>query len=86
MITFDMVNPYLTPTRDPITSVFLYATPGDIDNVVCDGRFLKKDGELTTIDMREALTRAQGTTDGIIDRFFEEHPDQRDEWERNVSR
>ncbi len=86
LITFDMVNPYLTPTRDPITSVFLYATPGDIDNVVCDGRFLKKDGELTTIDMREALTRAQGTTDGIIDRFFEEHPDQRDEWERKVSR
>ncbi|MBN2335393.1 amidohydrolase family protein [Candidatus Bathyarchaeota archaeon] len=81
VITIDLMNPYITPTRDPVTSVFLYATPGDIDNVICDGRFLKKDKRLTTVDMRGALLKAQGTCDEIIDRFFEEHPDQRTIWE-----
>jgi len=81
IITFDMMNPYITPTRDPVTSVFLYGMPGDIDNVICDGRFLKKEGALTTIDMKDALLKAQGTCDQIIDRFFEEHPDQKKIWE-----
>jgi 5-methylthioadenosine/S-adenosylhomocysteine deaminase len=81
IITFNMMNPYLTPTRDPITSVFLYGNPGDIDHVICDGKLLKKDGKLTTIDMKDALHRAQGTCDQIIDKFFEEHPDQKKIWQ-----
>ena len=84
IITFDLMNPYITPTRDPITSVFLYGTPGDIDNVICDGNFLKKNGELTTIDMRDALTNAQVTCDQIIDKFFKEHPDQKEIWEKKA--
>ena len=86
IITFDMMNPYITPTRDPVTSVFLYGTPGDIDNVICDGRLLKKDGELTTIDMNKALLEAQQTCNQIIDRFFEEHPHQRQIWEEKTKR
>jgi 5-methylthioadenosine/S-adenosylhomocysteine deaminase len=81
IITFNMMNPYLTPTRDPITSVFLYGNPGDIDHVICDGKLLKKDGKLTTIDMKDALHRAQGTCDQIIDKFFEEHPNQKKIWQ-----
>ncbi len=84
VITIDMMNPYLTPTREPLTSVFLYATPGDIDNVICDGRFLKKDGQLATIDMHDALMKAQGRCDLIIDRFFEDHPDQGDKWRKKA--
>ena len=84
IITFDLMNPYITPTRDPITSVFLYGTPGDIDNVICDGNFLKKDRKMTTINMKEALTTAQKTCDAIIDKFFEEHPDQKDIWQRKA--
>lgn len=82
IISFNLMNPYLTPTRDPISSVFLYGMPGDIDNVICDGKFLKKEGELATINMEEALLQAQGTCDEIIDKFFDEHPDQRDIWKR----
>jgi 5-methylthioadenosine/S-adenosylhomocysteine deaminase len=82
IITFNLMNPYITPTRDPITSVFLYGTPGDIDHVICDGKFLKKDGKLTTIDMKDALTKAQGTCDKIIDKFFDEHPDQKEIWQK----
>jgi len=84
LITFDLMNPYITPTRDPITSVFLYGTPGDIDNVICDGNFLKKDGKLTTIDTKDALTKAQTTCDQIIDKFFKEHPDQKEIWEKKA--
>jgi len=84
IISFDLMNPYITPTRDPITSVFLYGTPGGIDNVICDGNFLKKHGVLTTLDMKDALTKAQTTCDQIIDKFFMEHPDQKEIWEQKA--
>jgi cytosine/adenosine deaminase-related metal-dependent hydrolase len=86
VITFDLMNPYMTPTRDPVTSVFLYGTPADIDNVICDGAFLKRDRRLTTIDAEKALLGAQATCDQIIDRFFQEHPDQRRIWEQKATR
>ncbi len=84
IITIDMLNPYLTPTREPLTSVFLYASPGDIDNVICDGKFLKKNGEMQTVDLKKALTTAQKTCDTIIDKFFQEHPDQKKHWQNKV--
>ena len=84
IITVDMLNPYLTPTREPLTSVFLYASPGDIDNVICDGMFLKKNCEMQTLDLKEALTTAQKTCDTIIDKFFQEHQDQKKHWQNKV--
>jgi 5-methylthioadenosine/S-adenosylhomocysteine deaminase len=84
IISFSLMNPYITPTRDPITSVFLYGTPGDINNVICDGVFLKKEGKLTTINMRQVLTNAQVTCDQIIDKFFEEHPVQKNIWQNKT--
>ena len=84
IITVNMLNPYLTPTREPLTSVFLYANPGDIDNVICDGKWLKKDGEMQTINMKTALTSAQKTCDAIIDKFFEEHADQKKIWHNKL--
>ena len=86
VITFNLMNPYLTPTRDPVTSVFLYGSPADIDNVVCDGRFLKREGVLTTVDLSRALLEAQATCDDIIDRFFTEHPDQKRVWAEKATR
>ena len=84
IITFDMMTPYIIPTRDPVTSIFLYGSPGDIDNVICDGKFLKMDHKLTTINIEEALNQAQGTCNQIIDKFFEEHPDQKEIWEKKA--
>lgn len=81
VIIFDMLNPYLTPTRNPLTSIVLYGTAGDIDTVIVDGKILKRNGVLTTIEMSEALLTAQKRTDEIIKRFFEDHPDQRKNWE-----
>jgi cytosine/adenosine deaminase-related metal-dependent hydrolase len=84
IITVDLNNPYLTPTRDPITSLVLYGSSRDIDNVLVDGRFLKQDGQLTTIDMAEVLNAAQDRVIYIIDKFFKEHPEQKRAWESRV--
>jgi 5-methylthioadenosine/S-adenosylhomocysteine deaminase len=84
VITIDMMNPYLTPTREPLSSVFLYGNAGDVDNVICDGKFLKNEGVMMTIDMAKSLTTAQKTCNKIIDKFFEEHPDQEKIWKSKV--
>ena len=84
ILTVDLNNPYLTPTRDPITSFVLYGSSRDIDNVLVDGRFLKRDGRLTTIDMTETLKAAQDRVEYIIDKFFKEHPEQKKAWESKV--
>ena len=82
VITFDMNNPYLTPTKDPLTSIVLYGSSRDIDNVFVDGRRLKADGHLKTIDMPKALAQGQEKVEEIIARFFHEHPVQKANWER----
>ena len=84
VIIVDMLNPYITPTKDPLTSIVLYGTPGDIDTVIVDGKILKQNGALTTIDTRKALLKAQERTDEIIERFFEDQPEQRKNWEKMV--
>lgn len=84
IIIFNLMNPYIIPTRDPITSVFLYGTPGDIDYVICNGGFLKKEGNLITVDLKCSLLNAQKTCDEIIEQFFREHPDQKTIWEQKT--
>jgi len=84
IITVDLNNPYLTPTRDPITGFVLYGSSRDIDNVLVDGRFLKRNSQLTTIDMDDSLNRAQDRVEYIIDKFFKEHPEQKRKWESQV--
>jgi len=37
IILVDMLNPLLTPTMDPLTSIALYATSNDISTVIVDG-------------------------------------------------
>jgi len=85
VITIDMQNPYLTPTKDPLTSIVLYGSSADIDTVIVDGKILKRDGALTTIDVPRALGMAQEKVEEIIDRFFSEHPEQREAWEQKTA-
>jgi len=84
IIMIDMMNPFLTPTKDPLTSIVLYGTSSDIDTVIVDGRILKRDGALTTIDTAEALLKGQERVEEIIERFFEENPEQRKNWHKMV--
>jgi 5-methylthioadenosine/S-adenosylhomocysteine deaminase len=84
VILVDMLNPLLTPTMDPLTSIALYGTSDDISMVIVDGNTLKHDKKLTTINLREALTKAQGRVEEIIERFFADNPDQRKNWEKRT--
>jgi 5-methylthioadenosine/S-adenosylhomocysteine deaminase len=84
IITVNMLNPFLTPTKDPLTSIVLYGTSADIATVIVDGRILKKDGALISFDMNEALLKAQERVDEIIKRFFEDYPDQQKAWKGRV--
>jgi len=84
IITVDLLNPYLTPTKDPLSSIVLYGASADIDTVIVDGKVLKKDGTLTGLDLKQALIAAQGRVEQIIGRFFREHPEQRAAWEQKV--
>jgi cytosine/adenosine deaminase-related metal-dependent hydrolase len=47
------------PVIDPVAAVVQSATPGDVDTVIADGRILKRDGQLTEVDMQ--MLRAQAT-------------------------
>jgi 5-methylthioadenosine/S-adenosylhomocysteine deaminase len=84
VITVDMMNPFLTPTKDPLTSLVLYATSSDIDVVIVDGKVLKKDGRLTGFDMEGALISAQKRVNEIIGRFFEDQPEQLEVWKERL--
>ncbi len=84
VILFDMMNPYLTPTKDPLTSIVLYGSSSDIDTVIVNGVLLKESGRLTTIDAEEALQTAQERVEKIIDTFFNAHPEQRRNWEEKA--
>jgi len=84
IILFDMMNPYLTPTKEPLTSIVLYGSSTDIDTVFVDGALLKENGRLTTIDTKQALLAGQERATRIIDTFFQEHPEQAENWERAV--
>ncbi|MBS7619127.1 amidohydrolase family protein, partial [Candidatus Bathyarchaeota archaeon] len=84
IITVDLMNPFITPTRDPLTSIVLYGNSSDIDNVIVDGRILKLGGKPTSLDLEQALLKAQKRVDEIIDRFFDDYPEQRKSWEEKV--
>jgi 5-methylthioadenosine/S-adenosylhomocysteine deaminase len=84
IITIDLRNPYLTPTMDPLTSTVLYGSSRDVDTVIVDGRILKRDGTLTSLDLRVALATAQDRVEQIVGRFFREHPEQMAAWQRRV--
>jgi cytosine/adenosine deaminase-related metal-dependent hydrolase len=84
IITFNLLNPFLTPTKDPLTSVILYGTPADIDFVIVDGKILKHDGAMNNIDIRKELLAAQDRVDDIIYRFFKDYPKQKNLWNKKL--
>jgi 5-methylthioadenosine/S-adenosylhomocysteine deaminase len=86
IILINMQNPFLTPTKDQITSIVSYGCSSDIDTVIVDGNVLKRDGDLATIDLPAALQKAQERVEMIISRFFKEHPEQREAWEQRLRR
>ncbi len=62
LILFNTDRPHWIPRHDLAANIVYAAHPSDITDVMCDGRWLLRDGALTTLDeariMREAERRA----------------------------
>jgi 5-methylthioadenosine/S-adenosylhomocysteine deaminase len=68
LAVIDLEAPHLTPQHD-LVSHLAYAVRGsDVRHTVCDGDVLLRDGELTTIDLRETRERASEHADALFDR------------------
>ena len=73
----DLKSPNIAPTADVTSSLVLYGSTVNVDSVMVDGRFLKKDGEILVTDVDEALSEAQALTDEIWGNLFSDRPELR---------
>ncbi|MDO8475744.1 MAG: amidohydrolase family protein [Candidatus Rokubacteria bacterium] len=59
MVIFDLDLPEWRPLLDPVNTLVYSASAASVRTVVVDGRVLLDDRRVTTVDEREALTRAE---------------------------
>ena len=81
IITVNMNTPYLTPTKEPLTSIVRYGTAADIDTVIVDGKILKRGGVIETFNMEKVLAQTQKAVHTLWNQFFEEYPEKKSLWE-----
>jgi cytosine/adenosine deaminase-related metal-dependent hydrolase len=55
VIMVSLLAPNMSIGPDPANLLVNSAAPSNVDLVVVDGRILKRDGRLTTVDMKQAL-------------------------------
>ncbi len=58
VIMVSLLAPNLGVGADPANLLVNSAAPANVDFVAVDGRILKRDGKLTNVDVRKALTEA----------------------------
>lgn len=66
IITLDINQPYFIPYHDPVNLVVRFAHGNDVDNVICNGKFIIKDKELLTIDKEQVFKNAQQMSDELV--------------------
>lgn len=64
--------PVMVPRISAVSNLVHYGHPGIVTDTIVDGRFLMRDGVLTTIDERAAAEEAQAATDVMWERFAAE--------------
>lgn len=57
VLVWDTTNLAMTGYADPVAAVLLHANVGDIESVLVDGVFRKRDGELLVPDLKGAKER-----------------------------
>ncbi len=57
LVIWDGAAPPLLGWVDPVAAIILHASVGDIDSVIVDGKFVKKDGKLVAKDYAQSRTR-----------------------------
>ncbi len=68
LIMVSLLAPNMSVGPDPANLLVNSAAPGNVDLVVVDGRILKRDGRLTTIDVRQVLLEAAGALKAVQER------------------
>ncbi|UYV36415.1 amidohydrolase family protein [Rhodobacteraceae bacterium D3-12] len=66
---FNIYAPALNPRVSLVSNLVHYGHPGVVTDTMVDGRFLMREGKLTTIDERAAVIEAQQATDAMWQRF-----------------
>ena len=60
------------PAGSAISNLLHYGHPGLVTDTMVDGRFLMRDGQLTTMDETEVLAAGQSATESLWHKFAAE--------------
>ena len=66
IITIDIDQPYFMPYHDPVNLVVRFAHGNDVDNVICNGKFVVKDKKLVNADREKIFADAQEMSDKLV--------------------
>jgi 5-methylthioadenosine/S-adenosylhomocysteine deaminase len=58
----------LAPLNQPIAAVVVMSHPGNVDSVLVGGRFVKKNGEMLSIDVNSVVAKAIESRDSLLER------------------
>lgn len=59
IILVDTLTPHMVPLRNPLTNIVYSALGNDVDTVICDGKILMQNKQLTTINETEIIEDIQ---------------------------
>lgn len=68
IVLIDARSLRLMPMNDPVATIVMQATPGDVDTVMIGGRILKQDGRLTNPDLDEIIGRLADCRNRLFER------------------
>lgn len=70
----DLHDPHLTPTVDLTSSLVLYGSTASVDTVIVNGRVVKDNGVITTVDADLWIDQAQNLSDELWKKIFSAFP------------
>jgi cytosine/adenosine deaminase-related metal-dependent hydrolase len=73
IVVMDFDNLQIGPVYDPIRSLVHLASPDMIEQVICDGEFLLKDGVLQRFDEREIVAGGKRSFQQVLTEFRQRH-------------
>ena len=70
----DLHDPHLTPTVDLTSSLVLYGSTASVDTVIVNGRVVKDNGVITTVNVNSCVDEAQALSDELWKKLFTAFP------------
>jgi 5-methylthioadenosine/S-adenosylhomocysteine deaminase len=77
----DLRKPHIAPVHRAISALVYCAMGSDVDTVIIDGKVVMRGRKLLTIDEEEAMSKAEGVADELVERSKIGHLKRRD-WPR----